>query len=289
MQARVDEYFAGWNAHDPARVAKLMAADGVYEGPTLRLALRAYDVAAAMEAMAAVFPDFRFEVVSTTIAGGRATVEWIMHATNGGPIKAGVSATGRAAHVRGVDVIADGSGGFQRITRYFDQKAMFEQLGLQVIVEPHAQGQGVYGYSMWVSSGNPKPPAIVGLTWIRGRDESERDRIRVHSGRIVKDFVEEAGFIGIVTGFAGDRGFTVTAWEDEAALHRALDKQHARAKQDFRTAELSPGVWTSVWQPVRVNRLWTRCATCNQPNDTSHEQRSCSNCGADLPPRPTYW
>jgi hypothetical protein len=80
-----------------------------------------------------------------------------------------------------------------------------------------------------------------------------------------------------------------TAWEDEAALQRALEQQHARAKHEFRSGELSPGVWTSVWQPLRLNRMWTRCATCSQPHDVSDDPRACANCGAELPPRPSYW
>ena len=72
--------------------------------------------------------------------------------------------------------------------------------------------------------------------------------MREHSRQIVGDFLNEPGFIGIVTGFAGNRGFTCTAWEDEKGFYRALDQHHARAKQDFRTSGLSPGVWTSVWK-----------------------------------------
>lgn len=109
------------------------------------------------------------------------------------------------------------------------------------------------------------------------------------SRKIIKDFLDQPGFIGIATGFDGDRGFTVSAWESEEALHRALDKQHAKAKHDFRTGDLSHGVWTSVWQPVRLNRIWTRCPGCQQPNDVTDNHRSCTNCGADLPPRATYW
>jgi hypothetical protein len=242
-----------------------------------------------MEAFAALFADYRFEVTSSLVSDGRAAVEWTLRATNNGPIKPGVAATGRSLHVRGVDMIVDGDGGFARVTRHYDQKAMYEQLGLQVLVEPYTQGPATYGYSMHVSSGNPQKPGIVALTWIGGRDESERDRVRAHAANIVHDFVAEPGFIGIVTGFAGERGFTVTAWQDEAALHRALDRQHARAKQDFRTAGLSPGVWTSVWQPLRLNRMWTRCPRCSQPNDVSDDPRLCANCGAELPPRPSYW
>jgi heme-degrading monooxygenase HmoA len=289
MQARVDEWIAAWNAHDSARAAQQMARDGLYDGPGQRMALHPYDLGAAMETMEVLFADYRFEAAPAIVTAGRAVVEWTMHATNTGPIKAGVAATGRALHVKGVDVIRDGDGGFAQISRYYDQKGMFEALGLQVIVEPHTQGRAVYGYSMQVSSGNMQRPGIVALTWIRARDEAERDRVRAHSSKIVQDFVAQPGFIGIITGFAGERGFTVTAWEDEAALTHALDQEHARAKQDFRTGELSPGVWTSVWQPLRLNRMWSRCQTCGQPNDVSDDARACVQCGATLPPRPTYW
>ncbi len=133
-------------------------------------------------------------------------------------------------------------------------------------------------------------PTIIALTWIMGRNEAERDRVRVHSGQIVGDFLKEPGFIGIVTGFAGERGFTCTALQDEASLHRALDQHHARAKQDFRTSGLSPSIWTSVWKPHHINRLWVRCTTCEMPNDmTDASHKECSQCGSQLPPRPTYW
>ena len=92
-----------------------------------------------------------------------------------------------------------------------------------------------------------------------------------------------------VTGFAGNRGFTCTAREDEASLYRALDQHHARAKQEFRTSGLSPGVWTSVWKPHHINALWVRCLTCEQPNDVTDRHRQCTNCGAELSPQPVYW
>jgi len=106
---------------------------------------------------------------------------------------------------------------------------------MQVIVEPISQGKAGYGYSKRVESGSKAVPAIIGLTWIRFRDQSELDHIRIHSAKIIQNFVEEPGFISIVTGAVGDRAFTVTAWEGEAALHSALDKAHSRAKHDFRT------------------------------------------------------
>jgi len=132
-------------------------------------------------------------------------------------------------------------------------------------------------------------PAVMGITWTRFRDQSELDRIRTHSAKIIQDFLDEPGFISIVTGAAGDRAFTVTAWENEEALHRALDKSHSRVKHDFRTSDISPGVWTSVWKPDHINRIWTRCPACSQPNDVTDNHRECRNCEAALPERPPYW
>ena len=61
-----------------------------------------------------------------------------------------------------------------------------------------------YGYSKRVSSGNMNPPSVIGLTWIMFRDQSELDRIRTNSSRIIQDFLEEPGFISIVTGVEAD-------------------------------------------------------------------------------------
>ena len=288
IQQTVQGYFAGWNAHDAKSIAGLLAPDAIYEDPTTRMAVRSYDLATVVSSVAKVLPDFRFEIVSVLPGTGRTVVEWILHGTNSESLKPGIEPTGKAIHLSGVEVL-EGGERITRITRYFDQKSMYEQMGMQVIVEPFHQGKAVFGYSKRVPSGNPSVPSDVGMTWIRFRDQSELDHIRRHSAQIIQDFLEEPGFISIVTGAAGDRAFTVTAWETEDAMHRALDKAHSSAKHDFRTSDLSPGVWTSVWKPHHINRLWTRCPSCNQPNDVSDDRRVCSNCGGTLPERPMFW
>ena len=285
----VRDYFAAWNAHDGAKLATCFADTGSFEGPTTPMAIRSFDLAAVIEALAAQFSDFEFELTRVTASDSLAHVEWVLKGTNDGPINRGVPATGKSLHTSGVDIIEIVQGKIARVRRIYDSRAMFEQLGLQVFVEPYQVGVSKFGYSLHASSGNLAPPSIIALTWIQARDEAERDRIREHSRQIVADFLKEPGFIGIVTGFAGDRGFTCTAWENEAALHRALDQHHARAKQDFRTNGLSPGVWTSVWKPDHINRLWVRCPTCEKPNDVTDHQHHCANCGSELPPQPTYW
>lgn len=287
IEAAVEAYLDAWNAHDGEKAASSFAEDGTYEDPSTRLPVRRFDVPTAMWALEAILPDFRFEVTSITATGDRAAVEWILHGANTKPLKPGIDPTGKTIHLRGVELF-EGAPQLRRATRYFDQEALFRQIGMQVIVEPFAQGPATYGYSKRVVSGNPSVPAVIALTWIHFRNSSELDRIRMHSSKIIQEFLDEPGFIGIVTGAAGERAFTVTAWESEEALHRALDKSHARAKHDFRTSDLSPAVWTSVWKPERTNRQWVRCGACGQPNDAVGAQ-VCTVCGAALAEKQLYW
>lgn len=146
-----------------------------------------------------------------------------------------------------------------------------------------------YGYAMRVASGNRSAPGCIALTWIAGKDEAQRERIREHSKRNVADFLEEPGFISIVTGFIGLRGFTVTAWEDEAAMKRALARHHATAMRELFSEDFVASVWTSVWTPTRINRVWVRCLACASLEDVNDDHRACSRCGAELPERPLFW
>lgn len=142
---------------------------------------------------------------------------------------------------------------------------------------------------MRVASDNPSPPGVIALTWITGKDERDRDRIRDHSRRNVQDFLEEPGFLSIVTGFIGLRGFTVTAWESEEAMKRALSKHHAVAMRELFGEDFVASVWTSVWTPTRINRIWVRCTACASLEDVSDDHRACGACGAALPERPAFW
>lgn len=157
------------------------------------------------------------------------------------------------------------------------------------LAEPIGTDSAQYGYALRASSGNGRPPGVIALTWITARDAAERERIRAHSRQNVQDFQAEPGFIAIVTGFTGLRGFTVTAWEGEPAMKRALGKHHAVAMQELFGERFVASVWTSVWTPTRVNRLWVRCPGCGKLDDVSHDPRTCEHCQAELPPRPAYW
>lgn len=157
------------------------------------------------------------------------------------------------------------------------------------LARPIGTDAAQYGYALRATSGNKRPPGVIALTWIAAKDPAERERIRAHSRQNVQDFVSEPGFISIVTGFTGLRGFTVTAWEDEAAMKRALAKHHVVAMRDLFSENFVASVWTSVWTPTRVNRIWVRCPACGALEDVSDDHRSCGTCQAPLPERPAFW
>jgi hypothetical protein len=157
------------------------------------------------------------------------------------------------------------------------------------LAEPIGSESAQYGYSLRAVSGNKRPPGVIALTWIAAKDPAERVRIRAHSRLNVQDFLTEPGFISIVTGFTGLRGFTVTAWEDEASMKRALAKHHASAMKELFGENFVASVWTSVWTPARLNRIWVRCTACGSLEDVTDDHRACVACSALLPERPAFW
>lgn len=157
------------------------------------------------------------------------------------------------------------------------------------LATPLQSGSAQFGYAMRVASDRRDPPGVIALTWIAAADEGERERIRAHSKRNVQDFLAEPGFLSIVTGFLGLRGFTVTAWVDEDSMKRALAKHHAEAMRELFLQDFVASVWTSVWTPTRMNRLWVRCTSCAALEDVNDDHRACSRCEATLPERPAFW
>jgi hypothetical protein len=157
------------------------------------------------------------------------------------------------------------------------------------LAEPIESATAQYGYALRAASENKRPPGVIALTWITAADAAERERIRAHSRQNVIDFLAEPGFISIVTGFTGLRGFTVTAWEDEQAMKRALARHHAVAMKELFGERFVASVWTSVWTPTRINRIWVRCPACGSLEDVSDDHRSCRSCHAPMPERPSFW
>jgi steroid delta-isomerase-like uncharacterized protein len=288
-KALIDAYFDGWNAHDAGAIQRTFAAGGTYWDATMDRPVAGSDIARVVEPLCAAFPDLAFERSEVMGSGARLVVEWVMRGHNRGALLAGINPTEREATLRGVDVFELEDGGIRAVRGYFDQKSFVESFGLMALVQPIEQGPAKYGYSMRVPSGNHEPPGVIALTWIQGANEHEKERIRAHSRENVKDFLAEPGFISIVTGFTGLRGFTVTAWQDEASMKRALGKHHAVAMKELFGENFVASVWTSVWTPARINRIWVRCPSCGSLEDVSDHHESCSKCHAPLPERPAFW
>ena len=285
----VDAYFAAWNAHDGAAVARAFAPGGTYADPTTAGPIAGAAVGRVVTSLCVAFPDLEFERTAVIGEGERLAVEWILRGHNLGELLPGVRPTGRAIALEGVTVLEVGDDGLRAVRGRFDQKALAEGAGLMALIQPIEQGPARFGYSMRVASGNHGPPGVVALTWIEGADEAEKLRIRDHARQNVQDFLAEPGFISIVTGFTGLRGFTVTAWEDEASMKRALAKHHATAMRELFGERFVASVWTSVWTPTRLNRLWVRCRACGALEDVSDDHRACSKCAAPPPERPAFW
>jgi hypothetical protein len=288
----IHRYLETWNQPD-AELTAVVDPGLQFQQPGMLAPGNANSLADAIQSLHAVLPGVRFEPLHTVFNDSTVCVRWQMTGRNSAPWRPGFEPTGQRVSLEGIDVLtlagASDTVRVQSIQRFFDRQSLHEGIGLQVIVEPYSQGNTTFGYSKRVVSGNPAMPAVVGLTWIRFRGPEELDRIRQHSSRIIAEFLEDPGFLSIVTGAAGSRAFTVTAWESEEAMRRALAKSHGRAMREFHETEISPAVWTSVWKPVRTNRIWTRCQACAKPNDVTDNHRECAHCGAVLPERESFW
>jgi len=129
------QYLDAWNAHDADAIVRTFAAGGTYTDPTTGT-LSGDAIGANARHLWAAFPDLGFDIASLAEAGaGRVMAEWIMKGTNTGAFL-GLPATKRPISLPGVDVMEVGAVGIRSVTGYFDTRAMPEQLGLQVLIQP---------------------------------------------------------------------------------------------------------------------------------------------------------
>jgi heme-degrading monooxygenase HmoA len=282
----IDGFYDAWNRHDPAAIVASFGASGRYSDPLTRVELGGDDLTDHVRSVLAVIRDLRFTVDRTILDGGAAAVAWTVAGTWDGKLGA-LTASETDVRFEGTDVLELEGEGLRLVRRSFDEYAVADALGLQTIVEPFGDGDLTFGHSMrsWVSKAKP---GALGMTWLLARDEAEKSAIRARARDIIDHFREVPGFIGIVTGFAGLHGFTLTAWESEEALRAATHSgAHSEAMHAFRADELSGGVFTSVWAPIRLNRMWLRCPL-GHPNDATRADGNCEVCGKPLPAPEPY-
>lgn len=269
--------------------ARLFSLDAVCEEPLGGEVRGGASASRALSRLGGAFDEASFELVDVAATAKGALIQWAFSGVSARTLFERTEPTGARVELAGVDVVRIDGDRVAHVRRVFDRHALAERMGLGPLVQPIRQGRAEFGYSMRVASGNSSPPGIVALTWIAAADAKEKERIVEHARANVSDFLDEPGFVSIVTGFMGLRGFTVTAWEDEASMKRALSRNHAKAAKELFSERFVSSVWTSVWQPTRINRLWLRCAACGSLENVSSDPRTCGACGRPFPERPAYW
>jgi steroid delta-isomerase-like uncharacterized protein len=281
-----NRYLDAWNAHDADAIVRTFAADGTYSDATT-VPLTGDAIGENAKRLWAAFPDLSFDVVSLAEAGpGRVVAEWIMKGTNTGAFQ-GLPATGRPVSLPGVDVIKIGPDGIIAVKGYFDTRAVPEQLGLQVLVQPFELGPFAFGYAVAVQSGKKTAPGAFGITSIWNAGAQTED-IRVATRAIALDMLQMEGFIGLSTFRIGGRGVTISAWEKpEHVRQLRRTGAHPEAMQRF-WAELGDAAFTSVWVPEHINPLWVRCQVCGKMNAYEKLSGVC-HCGQALPEPPPYF
>lgn len=279
-------FYDAWNRRDADRIARAFGDEGRFRDPLARRAVSGDALRDHVTAQLAALPEVAFRVEHAMRDGERIAVSWTLRAVCNGALDAEIKADGVAFALEGTDVFHVSGARIVDLRRWFERRDLADRLGLQSITLPIAVGSMAFGYSLrdWVSK---EKPGVLGMTWILARDEAEKATIRARARDIIRHFHEVPGFIGIVTGFAGLHGFTFTAWESEDALRRGTHAgPHLDAMKAFRDG-LSAAVFTSVWTPTRLNRMWSRCAN-GHANDATRVERTCEQCGAPLPEPEPY-
>jgi steroid delta-isomerase-like uncharacterized protein len=286
----VQRYFDAWNAHDPQAILDAFADGGTYTDPNVGdPPLQGEALAAYARRLFDAFPDLTFENVEQhAMPGGATFARWLMRGTNTGTGRWPPS--GRAIALPGVDIITTTSDGVSSVEGYFDRQTMFEQLGLQVLVQPRSAGPFRFGYGLRaeMETADPSKPGAISLTWIATRSEAEADEVRALARPLAASLRDLPGFLSWMGVGIGDRLYTITAWESEEAVRQVMEQPiHKQAVARFFSEDFGAGIHTSVWTAGRVNALWVRCPDCAGVIDAATHD-TCG-CGHRFTDRPLFW
>lgn len=278
-------YLDAWNARDAHAIVATFAVGGTYADPTTP-AIAGDAIGAYAARLWSAFPDLSFDVVSLAEAGaGRVVAEWVMRGTNTGPFM-GLPPTGRAISLPGVDVIDAGADGVTSVKGYFDTRAIPEQLGLQVLVQPYQVGPFGFGNSVAVPSGSKAKPGAFAITTI-WNEATQTEEVRAMTRATAVEMQRMDGFLGVAFFRIGERGVTISAWERPEQVKQLRTGAHAEAMKRF-WAEVGYAAFTSVWTPDHINPMWVRCRACAKMIDHERQAGVC-RCGQPLPQPPSYF
>jgi predicted ester cyclase len=228
------------------------------------------------------FPDLTFEIISKAQTGpDSVAAQWLMRGTNTGSLQ-GLPPTDRSVEVPGSDFIEIEGDKVRSVQGYFDSRAVPEQLGLQVLVQPKAIGPFSFGTSTLAQTGKNAKPGAFSITMLEARSDDEVEQIRQTSREIVKEMLELRGFIGWMGMVVGHRMMTVTAWENQDDPRQMYSRGiHPEAVRKFLGPDLAAGGMFSVWSSGRFT-THIRCPACARMVDLEKTKGTCP-CGEALP------
>lgn len=280
-------YIDAWNTRSPAAITATFVEGGTYTDPVAG-SLTGSAIGAFAAGLFAAFPDLSFEITSNAETGPGVVLEWTMRGTNSGSLR-GLPPTGAQIAQPGIDVIRVQGDKIVSVRGYFDRQTMLEQLGLQIVVQPHQIGPITFGVSSRVRSGSTATPGAFSLTMVDGRSDEEVQEIRTYSRRIMLGMPSMPGFLSFLGAVVGRRLYTVSAWTRPDDAHRVMrDEAHKEGTAEFFRGKLGAAFHSSIWTPHHLSARWIRCPSCGRVSGSGDGESQCA-CGATLPEVPVFW
>jgi steroid delta-isomerase-like uncharacterized protein len=286
--AVAQRYFDAWINRDADAIIAAFAEGGTYSDPTAGQKISREATAGYARGLWEAFPDLTFEMISKAETGPETVaVQWLMRGTNTGSLQ-GLPPTGRSVEVPGADFIQVEGDKIRSVQGYFDSRAVPEQLGLQVVVQPKTAGPFTFGTSTSVQTGKNVKPGAFSITMFEARSDEGVQEVSQIGREIVQEMLEMRGFISWMGMIVGHRMMTVTAWETPEDPGQMYDRgTHAEAVRKFFGSELAAGGMTSVWNSGRLT-AHIRCPVCARMVNLEKVKGTCP-CGAALPEPLPYW
>jgi steroid delta-isomerase-like uncharacterized protein len=282
------QYIDAWNSRSPAAINGMFVDGGTYTDPATGGPLTGSAIGNFAGGLFDSFPDLGFEIISNADTASGVVLEWIMRGTNTGALRSSPP-TGARIAMPGIDVIRVSGDKIVSLRGYFDRQTMLEQLGLQVVVQPHQVGPISFGVSTRIRSGSTITPGAFSLTMVDARSDEEVQQVRSYSRRIMLDMQSMPGFLSFLGVVVARRMYTISAWtgpEEARAVMR--DPAHKEASAEFHQGDLCSAFHGSIWTPQHFSERWTRCPGCGHMNGAREGERAC-RCGSPLQEPSVFW
>jgi steroid delta-isomerase-like uncharacterized protein len=281
-------YIEAWNSRSSDAINAMFADGGTYTDPVSRGTLTGAAIGAFAERLFEAFPDLIFEITSNAETSSGVTLEWTMRGTNSGSL-GGLPPTGARMTQPGIDVIRVSGDKVLSVRGYFDRQTMLEQLGLQVVVQPHQVGPITFGTSTRVRSGSNVTPGAFSLTMVDAISDEEVQQIRMYSRRILLGMPSMPGFLSFLGAVVGRRLYTVTAWTAPEDARSVMQQDaHKEAASGFLGGKLGTAFHSSIWTPHHISARWIRCPSCGRSTGVTEDEKACT-CGSMLPEASPFW